>query len=42
MSADPRSTVATATDANAMLRILFSALGQPYIGAPNAFSFNVP
>src|SRR5215467_14325596 len=42
MGADPRSTVGTATDANAMLRILFSRLGQPYIGSPNAFSFNVP
>jgi excinuclease UvrABC ATPase subunit len=37
-----RSTVGTATDANAMLRILFSRLGQPYVGPPNAFSFNVP
>jgi excinuclease ABC A subunit len=37
-----RSTVGTATDANAMLRILFSRLGQPHIGSPNAFSFNVP
>ena len=42
MGADPRSTVGTATDANAMLRILFSLLGQPHIGSPNAFSFNVP
>src|SRR5689334_12063512 len=42
MGTDPRSTVGTATDANAMLRILFSRLGQPHIGAPNAFSFNVP
>ncbi len=42
MGADPRSTVGTATDANAMLRILFSRLGHPYIGSPNAFSFNVP
>ncbi|MHB1928371.1 MAG: excinuclease ABC subunit UvrA, partial [Acidimicrobiales bacterium] len=42
MGADPRSTVGTVTDANAMLRILFSRLGQPYIGPPNAFSFNVP
>ena len=41
MSADPRSTVGTATDANAMLRILFSRLGQPHIGSPQAFSFNV-
>jgi excinuclease ABC A subunit len=42
MGADARSTVGTATDANAMLRILFSRLGQPHIGPPNAFSFNVP
>jgi excinuclease UvrABC ATPase subunit len=42
MGADPRSTVGTATDANAMLRILFSRLGQPHIGPPIAFSFNVP
>ncbi|HEX6450569.1 MAG TPA: excinuclease ABC subunit UvrA, partial [Trebonia sp.] len=41
MGADPRSTVGTATDANAMLRILFSRLGQPHIGSPKAFSFNV-
>ena len=41
MGADPRSTVGTATDANAMLRILFSRLGQPHIGSPMAFSFNV-
>ncbi|MDX3076005.1 excinuclease ABC subunit UvrA [Streptomyces sp. MI02-7b] len=41
LGADPRSTVGTATDANAMLRILFSRLGQPHIGSPNAFSFNV-
>ncbi|GAA0402605.1 ABC transporter [Acrocarpospora corrugata] len=41
MGADPRSTVGTATDANAMLRILFSRLGQPHIGSPNAYSFNV-
>ncbi|MFJ9032740.1 ATP-binding cassette domain-containing protein [Streptomyces sp. NPDC102274] len=41
MAADARSTVGTATDANAMLRILFSRLGQPHIGSPNAFSFNV-
>ncbi|MEV5485641.1 MULTISPECIES: excinuclease ABC subunit UvrA [Streptomyces] len=41
MGADPRSTVGTATDANAMLRILFSRLGQPHIGSPNAFAFNV-
>ena len=42
MGADVRSTVGTATDANAMLRILFSRLGRPHIGSPNAFSFNVP
>ncbi len=41
MGADPRSTVGTATDAYAMLRILFSRLGKPYIGSPQAFSFNV-
>ncbi|ARF70920.1 daunorubicin resistance protein DrrC [Kitasatospora albolonga] len=41
LGADPRSTVGTATDANAMLRILFSRLGKPHIGSPNAFSFNV-
>ncbi|MBS0024920.1 ATP-binding cassette domain-containing protein [Microbacterium paraoxydans] len=40
--ANPRSTVGTVTDANAMLRILFSKLGQPYIGGPTAFSFNIP
>ncbi len=39
---DPRSTVGTATDAGAMLRILFSRLGQPHIGSPGAFAFNVP
>ncbi|WP_432967591.1 ATP-binding cassette domain-containing protein [Dactylosporangium sp. CA-233914] len=42
MGADPRSTVGTATDANAMLRILFSRLGRPHVGSPNAYSFNVP
>ena len=42
MGGNPRSTVGTATDANAMLRILFSRLGQPQIGPPTAFSFNVP
>jgi excinuclease UvrABC ATPase subunit len=42
MGSNPRSTVGTATDANAMLRILFSRLGQPHIGSPNAYSFNVP
>src|SRR5947209_3689562 len=41
MGTDPRSTVGTATDANAMLRILFSRLGKPHIGSPQAFSFNV-
>jgi excinuclease UvrABC ATPase subunit len=41
MGANSRSTVGTATDANAMLRIVFSRLGQPHIGSPNAFSFNV-
>ena len=41
MGADPRSTVGTATDTNAMLRILFSRLGTPHIGSPQAFSFNV-
>ncbi|MBK7720708.1 MAG: excinuclease ABC subunit UvrA [Austwickia sp.] len=42
MGANPRSTVGTVTDANAMLRMLFSRLGEPHIGSPNAFSFNVP
>ena len=42
MGADVRSTVGTATDANALLRILFSRFGKPHIGPPNAFSFNVP
>jgi excinuclease UvrABC ATPase subunit len=42
MGANSRSTVGTATDAYAMLRILFSRLGQPHIGSPNAFSFNIP
>jgi excinuclease UvrABC ATPase subunit len=41
MGANPRSTVGTATDANAMLRILFSRLGRPHIGSSQAFSFNV-
>ena len=41
MGANARSTVGTATDANAMLRILFSRLGKPHIGSPQAFSFNV-
>src|SRR5262245_57480759 len=42
MGSNPRSTVGTATDAYAMLRILFSRLGEPHIGSPQAFSFNVP
>ncbi len=42
MGSNPRSTVGTATDANAMLRILFSRLGKPHVGSPNAYSFNVP
>jgi excinuclease ABC A subunit len=42
MGADVRSTVGTATDVNALLRILFSRLGQPHIGSPKAFAFNVP
>jgi excinuclease UvrABC ATPase subunit len=42
MGANARSTVGTATDTNAMLRILFSRLGEPHIGSSNAFSFNVP
>src|ERR671922_2982078 len=42
MGPNVRSTVGTATDANALLRILFSRLGQPHIGSPKAFSFNVP
>src|ERR1044071_5614502 len=42
MGSNPRSTVGTATDANAMLRILFSRIGKPHIGPPTAFSFNVP
>ena len=41
MGGDPRSTVGTATDANAMLRIVFSRLGKPHIGPPSAFAFNV-
>jgi excinuclease ABC A subunit len=41
IGSDPRSTVGTATDANAMLRILFSRLGEPHLGSPQAFSFNV-
>ncbi len=42
MGTNPRSTVGTATDANAMLRIVFSRLGEPHIGSSQAFSFNVP
>ncbi len=42
MGANTRSTVGTTTDANAMLRILFSRLGDPHVGPPTAFSFNVP
>ncbi len=42
LGANARSTVGTATDANAMLRVLFSRLGQPHVGSSNAFSFNVP
>jgi len=41
MGANPRSTVGTVTDAHAMLRILFSRLGEPHVGSPQAFSFNV-
>jgi excinuclease UvrABC ATPase subunit len=42
LGANPRSTVGTVTDANAILRVLFSRLGEPHIGPPTAFSFNVP
>src|SRR5262247_2936011 len=42
MGANVRSTVGTATDANALLRIVFSRLGDPHIGSPQAFSFNIP
>ncbi len=42
LGADPRSTVGTVTDANALLRILFSRLGEPHIGSPSAYAFNVP
>ncbi len=42
LGANPRSTVGTATDAHALLRILFSRLGDPHIGPPNAYSFNLP
>src|SRR5262245_52640110 len=42
IGANARSTVGTVTDANAMLRILFSRLGKPHVGPPSAFAFNVP
>src|SRR5579863_2711349 len=42
MGANARSTVGTATDANAMLRVLFSRIAKPHIGSSNAYSFNVP
>jgi excinuclease UvrABC ATPase subunit len=42
VGANSGSTVGTATDANAMLRVLFSRLGKPHIGSSNAFSFNIP
>src|SRR5512134_1935094 len=42
MGTNPRSTVGTATDANALLRILFSRLGKPHVGPPTAFAFNIP
>ncbi|MFN3950757.1 ATP-binding cassette domain-containing protein [Microbacterium sp.] len=42
MAANARSTVGTATDVHAMLRVLFSRLGQPHVGSSQAFSFNVP
>ncbi|HMV67967.1 MAG TPA: excinuclease ABC subunit UvrA [Myxococcota bacterium] len=42
MGANSRSTVGTATDANALLRVVFSRLGQPHVGSPKAYSFNVP
>ncbi|MBX3226531.1 MAG: excinuclease ABC subunit UvrA [Labilithrix sp.] len=42
LGANPRSTVGTVTDANAMLRVLFSRLGKPHVGGPQAFAFNVP
>src|SRR5215211_3413155 len=42
MGANARSTLGTATDANAMLRVLFSRIGKPHVGSSNAFSFNVP
>ncbi|MGP7960938.1 ATP-binding cassette domain-containing protein [Sanguibacter sp. A247] len=42
LGANPRSTVGTVTDVNALLRLLFSRLGTPHVGGPNAYSFNVP
>src|SRR4051794_33056580 len=42
MGANARSTVGTATDAHAMLRLLFSRIGRPHVGSPQAFSFNIP
>ena len=42
MGANARSTVGTATDANALLRMVFSRLGEPHIGGPQAFAFNIP
>jgi len=42
MGANSRSTVGTVTDANAMLRVLFSRIGEPHVGPPTAYSFNVP
>jgi excinuclease UvrABC ATPase subunit len=42
VAGNPRSTVGTITDTNALLRILFSRLGKPHVGGPNAYSFNVP
>ncbi len=42
MGSNARSTVGTATDAHAMLRLLFSRIGQPHVGSPQAFSFNIP
>src|SRR6476620_1947850 len=42
LGANPRSTVGTVTDANAMLRILFSRIGRPHVGSPKAYTFNTP
>ena len=42
LGANPRSTVGTATDVNAQLRMLFSRLAEPHVGGPKAYSFNVP